>query len=298
MHAESAPTSSAETLVAEFYQSLSDQQKQAICLPFDHPLMHRVNPNWHVTKPVIGDDFYSDSQRAIIEQIVRSVTSEDGHRRLQEQMDYDDGGLYAYSLAMFGQPEPQAKGSGKCQWLLTGRHLTLRADGNVQDGLAFGGPLVYGHGEESSPESNLFFYQTQQVNKLFAALDPGQRKQALANTPPREDDVKLKRADAAFTGIQVGQLSSDQRQLVKECLATVLAPYRPQDAQESMAIIDSNGGVDALRFTFYQNDDLQQDGVWDIWRIEGPGAVIHFRGAPHVHAYIHIGTPAPGSAAG
>ncbi len=84
VHAEST-TQSAETLVGEFYRSLSDQQRKVICLPFNNELMHRVNANWHVTKPVIGDDFYSDAQRTLIEQIVRSVTSEAGHQRLQSR---------------------------------------------------------------------------------------------------------------------------------------------------------------------------------------------------------------------
>ena len=28
--------------------------------------------------------------------------------------------------------------------------------------------------------------------------------------------------------------------------------------------------------------------IWDIWRLEGPNFVWHFRGAPHVHAYVNI----------
>ena len=35
--------------------------------------------------------------------------------------------------------------------------------------------------------------------------------------------------------------------------------------------------------------DLLRDLVWDVWRVEGPTFVSHFRGAPHVHAYINIG---------
>jgi hypothetical protein len=30
------------------------------------------------------------------------------------------------------------------------------------------------------------------------------------------------------------------------------------------------------------------DPYWQVWRIEGPGAVIHFQGHPHVHAYVQI----------
>jgi hypothetical protein len=39
---------------------------------------------------------------------------------------------------------------------------------------------------------------------------------------------------------------------------------------------------------FYEQGDLEGDKVWDIWRLEGPSFVWHFRGAPHVHAYINI----------
>jgi hypothetical protein len=27
---------------------------------------------------------------------------------------------------------------------------------------------------------------------------------------------------------------------------------------------------------------------WQVWRIEGPGTVIHFKGHPHVHAYVNV----------
>lgn len=285
-HAAPSPSSAAETVVAEFHQSLTDGQRKEICRPFGDELRSRVSANWHVTKPQINDDFYSDSQRAMIEKIVRGVTSADGFKRLEEQMEYDDGGLGAYSVAMFGEP-----GAGQFQWLLTGRHLTLRADGNTLEGRAFGGPIVYGHGEESSAADNLFYYQTKRVNEVFAALDKSQAEVALGDKPPAENQVRLQGANGKFAGVAVSDLASDQKHLVREVLGTLLAPYRDEDSQEAMSIIDANGGMESLRFAFYKSNDLGNDGIWDIWRIEGPSAVIHFRGAPHVHAYIHIGEP-------
>ena len=84
-------------------------------------------------------------------------------------------------------------------------------------------------------------------------------------------------------------MSADQKQLVETTLKVLLAPYRQEDVDEALAIMKSGGGLDKLNLAFYQQDDLQNDKVWDIWRVEGPSFVWHFRGAPHVHAYINIG---------
>ena len=159
--------------VKELYASLSEGQKKTLCLPFDHKLKSRINPNWHITDKILEEDFYSDAQRELASRVVKSLCSEDGYERLLKQMDEDSGGIGDYSMAFFGTPD-----SGKFQWELTGRHLTLRADGDNNDRLAFGGPLVYGHGEEESPEANLFFYQTKtgQQGLRVTRPDPAQSR--------------------------------------------------------------------------------------------------------------------------
>ncbi|MDG2382149.1 MAG: DUF3500 domain-containing protein [Pirellulaceae bacterium] len=283
VHAAPAADSAAETVVGQFYQTLNKDQVAKICLPFDHQLRRRISANWHITEPLIGSDFYSKEQQALIKQIVKNVTSESGYERLMRQMDDDDGGIESYSVAMFGTP-----GQGKFQWELTGRHLTLRADGDSVDRAAFGGPVVYGHGE-SDPKENLFYYQTTQANKVFNSLDPAQSKQALVMKAPQESALKLQGKQGQFPGIPVSQLTEDQKQLVESTIKMLLDPYRSEDVEEVMAILKANGGADGLRMAFYQQEDLNDDKEWDIWRVEGPGFVWHFRGAPHVHAYINIG---------
>jgi len=283
VHGAPSRSSSAETAVARFHQSLSDEQRQQICLPFEHESRQRISANWHVVDPVVGDSFYTDEQRRTIDEIVRNVTSEDGYERLLRQMDDDDGGIESYSVAMFGDPE-----AGQFEWEMTGRHLTLRADGNTVDQAAFGGPIVYGHGEEDT-QANLFHYQTQKANEVFQALDSGQAEQALLQQSPEESAVELQGPDGSFSGVSVADLSSDQKQLVEETLKVLLAPYRQQDIDEAMQFVNADGGLDKLNMAFYQDEDLNDDRVWDVWRIEGPSMVWHFRGAPHVHAYINIG---------
>lgn len=275
--------STAETAVGRFYASLSAEQKKTLCFSFDNELRTKISANWHITKPKVGSDFFNKDQQAIVSEIVKNVTSEEGYTRLKKQMDEDAGGLDEFSVAMFGEP-----GNGPFEWELTGRHLTLRADGNSVDKAAFGGPIIYGHGEEN-PKENIYHYQTKQVNEVFKALDAKQSEKALVAKAPSEAAVALQGDKGSFPGIRVSELSADQKQLVTKTIQVLLSPYRQEDVDEAMEILKASGGLDKLHMAFYQQGDLGSDKVWDIWRVEGPSFVWHFRGAPHVHAYINIG---------
>ena len=90
----------------------------------------------------------------------------------------------------------------------------------------------------------------------------------------------------------IASLTDGNPFFIEETLKVLLAPYRKEDVEEVMEILKSSGGVDKLYMAFYQQEDLGSDKVWDIWRVEGPSLVCHFRGAPHVHAYINIGVKA------
>jgi hypothetical protein len=283
-----APASSKsgdETAVKRFYDSLTEAQRKVICFPFDHPLRKRINANWPITEPEIGD-YFNTEQQAIIDQIFRSVVSPEGYDRFKKQMEDDAGGFDKYHVAVFGTP-----GSGSFEWEMTGRHLTIRADGDSVSGAAFGGPIVYGHGVGDGHKGlpgNVFYYQTQKANEVFKALDGKQRDKALIAKAPKESEVALQGPGGKFSGIAIGDLSNDQKALVESVMKVILAPYREDDVNEAIALVKEGGGLDALRMSFYQTDDLGDDHEWDIWRLEGPTFVWHFRGAPHVHAYVNV----------
>ena len=266
-----------------FYESLSEAQRTAICLPEKSKLRQHISANWSVTKPAIGDDFYSVQQRQMIHEILKHITSEEGYERLIRQMEEDHGGIESYTVGFFGTP-----GHPGWQWILAGRHVTLRADPDHNDNLAFGGPLVYGHGEESSPKNNLYYSHTKAVNEVFRSLDAGQAKKALLKVAPKQTKIQVQGEGGNFPGVAVSEFSSDQQELVSKTLRTLLSPYREADINEAMSIIKSGGGMKSLRMAFYQQGDLEKDKVWDAWRIEGPNMVWNFRGFPHVHAYINI----------
>lgn len=277
-------SSTAETAAQRLYEILTPQQRAQICFPFNHPSRTRVSANWAVTKPAIYEDFFTVEQRGLIREVFKGLTSESGHKRFEEQMEFDDGGFDRYHVALFGDPQ-----SPQFEWLLSGLHATLRADGNSTAGMAFGGPVVYGHGEEE-PKDNIFYYQTQKANEVFKALDAAQAKKALLAQPPGETQVALQGTNGQFSGLSVKDLSSDQQELVKSVIQALMDPFREEDVTESMECIEKGGGLGALNMAFYKAGDINADGEWDIWRIEGPSFVCHFRGAPHVHAYLNIGT--------
>jgi hypothetical protein len=274
----------AETTVRELFASLDSNQRTQICFASDDATQRTIDPNWNVTKPTLADSFYTDSQRDLADRIIRQLTSDDGYQRFQKQMEEDSGGLGAYSMALYGNPE-----EGPFQWMLTGRHLTLRCDGNSINGFAFGGGLVYGHGEESRADANLFYHQTQAVNAFLDALEEPLANRARCDAAPDETSLDWPDPSQRRTGLLCSELASDQKTLLEQTLRKLLDPYRHEDADEAMQHIQSQGGIDSLSIAFYQRDDLEGDRIWDMWRIEGPSMVWHFRGAPHVHAYIHIG---------
>jgi hypothetical protein len=277
--------SASETAVSEFFKSLSDEQKKTLCFPFEHELRHRISANWHVTEPTLGETFYTSPQREMISRIVKGLCSEEGHERMQKQMDDDAGGLHEFSVALFGEP-----GAGAFEFMLTGRHLTLRVDGNSVDKAAFGGPIIYGHDQvEEDASKNIYYYQTQQTNKVFQSLTKDQAAMALLAHAPKETAVQVQGDSGTFSGIKVADLSADQKSEVEKTLGILLAPYRKEDVEEVMQILKESGGVEHLHMAFFQQEDIGNDQQWDIWRVEGPSFVWHFRGAPHVHAYINIG---------
>ncbi len=281
--AQAAPTteSPAETAVKELYSTLSAEQKKTMALSFDDARRSRISANWSVTPANIGS--FSKSQQELIHKVIRGITSEDGYERFTRQMAEDWGSVDRYSIAIFGDPNSQP-----FQFELTGRHLTMRADGNTIPGTAFGGPIVYGHSKRGNSDKNLFSYQTRRVNDVFAALDEKQRDKALLEKAPRENAVQIRDDVSALPGISGSDLSPDQKELLSAALRDVLLPYRKEDVDEVMEILKAGGGVDALRIAFYRSGDLDDDKVWDVWRLEAPTLVCHFRGAPHVHAYLNV----------
>ncbi|MEW5976724.1 MAG: DUF3500 domain-containing protein [Acidobacteriota bacterium] len=287
---QAARTSSSETLVAALYKSLSSEQKSAVAFEFNHPLRSKVDANWHVTPHPIAKFFSADQQELIL-QIFRGVHNPEYVDKVMAHIEEDGGGLGNYSIAIFGEP-----GTSAFELVLTGRHCTMRCDGDSVDGAAFGGPIFYGHASQSFNEKpdhpgNVYWYQAKRANEVFQALSGKQRDVALLGDPRAEqgtETVRFRTATEGLSGLPCSDMSRDQKQLVEKVLSDLLLPFRKQDADEAMRFIRGRGGVDSLHMSFYRNLDIGSDGVWDVWQLESPNMVWYFRGFPHVHVWVNI----------
>jgi len=293
--AATEPSATAETLAGRLHASLSEAQRKQVCFGWDHVhpkfglLRTRVGNNWNVTEPEVKSDFFSKDQQQLIREIFERLIDPAWHERYDRQLEDDTGGFgHGQSIALLGEP-----GSGRFQFLLTGRHVTLRCDGDSAEHVAFGGPIFYGHDtgggtEDAAHTGNVFWTQAVAANGVFAMLDGRQRRLATVAKTPRENAIAFRRGGAEPQGIAVSELAGDQRAELERVLGVLLEPYRTVDRDEVRGCLSRQGGLDRCRLAFYGDGDLGDDGVWDNWRLEGPAFVWHYRGAPHVHVWVNV----------
>ena len=133
-----ASTGKAETIVSALYETLTPEQKKIVCFDWDYVdksrglLRTHVSNNWHITKPSIDDDpaFFNRKQRWLIHDIFKSMFNPEWYGKLVKQLKDDtDGRPWGadQNIAIFGTP-----GSGKFEFVMTGRHMTVRCDGDSE----------------------------------------------------------------------------------------------------------------------------------------------------------------------
>src|SRR5206468_5945922 len=141
-------------------------------------------------------------QQAMIKEIFLGLHSPEYAETVLKQVEHDSGkaGFGGSAVALFGEP-----GTGKFEFVLTGRHCTRRCDGDSVAGAAFGGPIFYGHAAQSFNEpathpGNAYWFQALRANEVFKALDGRQQKLALRTDARKEAGTQT----VALTGKKTG----------------------------------------------------------------------------------------------
>jgi len=291
-----SPSSTAETAVKAFYGSLTAEQKKEICFDWDHQdkarglLRTHVSNFWAITKPRVASSYYTKDQQQLVLEIFKGMFNPEWYPKFLKQLKDDQGKEWGSGLscAIFGQP-----GTGKFEFVLTGRHMTVRADGDSTSHVALGGPIFHGHAatgfnEKVHHPDNIFWDQAVQANKVYQILDGKQQEKALVAKRPAETAVGFRGADGKYPGLACADMSKDQKAAVEKVLLSLIEPYRKEDQDDVQECLKKQGGLDKCSLAFYKEGDIGDDGEWDNWRLEGPSFVWYFRGQPHVHIWINV----------
>jgi hypothetical protein len=276
----------AEDLIKELHAGLSDEQKTKVVSKFEDPARMGIY-NKAIGK-TIGES-YTKPQQELVERILRAIAAPDeaAWKQISRGGTWDGSKAFQNCGAnIFGDPS-----TGKYTWVFSGHHLTLRCDGDSEEGAAFGGPLYYGHSPNGYSARNLFNYQTLGVLSVFDALSDSQRKQAVVKGTPGEGpgSIKFRASAEAKPGIPCAELSADQKGLIEKVMRDILSPYRKEDVDEAMQVVKAQGGVDKINLAFYKEEDaVDPKEPWHFWRLEGSGFVWNYRVLPHVHTFVNI----------
>jgi hypothetical protein len=280
---EAKSNKTAEELIKELYGGLVEEQKKAVIAPLTSP------QRMQIFNAAIGakiGDVYSKPQQELVTRILKAIAADDeGYRLLSRGGTWDGSKAFENCGAnLFGDT------SGKYTWVFSGHHLTIRCDGNTEEGVAFGGPLYYGHSPNGYSDKNLFFYQTKSALAVFEALTEAQRKQATIAESPGEGlpSIKFRAPGEARPGIAFSELSKEAQGLVEKVMKDVLSPYRKTDADEVLQVIKGSGGMEKVNLAFYAGEEAKPKQPWSFWRLEGPGFVWNYRVLPHVHTFVNI----------
>lgn len=292
-----ASIASTETSARALFHSLSEAQRREVCFDWDYRDPQRgllrafIANHWQITRPCIRGDFFTREQQHLIHDAFTNLLNPEWYPRFLKQLKDDTLGHpwgTDQSIGLFGDPE-----DGPFQFVISGRHLTLRADGNSEGRAAFGGPILYGHQasgfyERPNHPGNVFWAQALCASRLAAMLDAAQLQQAVVDSLPPETTIGFR---ARRPGLAVTSLAAEQKHQLEQTLAVLIEPFRASDQERVMECLGRQGGLDSCHLMFAR-DGRMSAPQWDNWRLEGPTFVWHFRGFPHVHVWVHVAADA------
>jgi len=283
-----------DSLPMQLYKSMSNEQRHKICLPADHAKRQYVSNWWYIHPKDRIPGTFNDEQQALIQNIFDSLHSPDYQAAVRQQVETDQYGELknAPAVAFFGTPEDD-----DFEFLYTGHHVTRRCNVHEDRRQGFGGaPLFYGHfpdefNETKDHPGNPYWYQGKAFNQFVHALDGRQQQRGLVSAAPRKEkpETVVQKKTTGWEGLACADMSRDQQKLLINTMGTMMAMFRKEDVQATLAMIEQKGMVDQLHVSWYEGKfDIGSDKVWDTWQIEGPELVWYFRGQPHIHSYFHL----------
>lgn len=277
---------SVQNICIELFDSLTPEARDTFVVDYNHPFRQYHNRGVWAGGALVGLGDFSRQQLSLITDLMYAGLSPAGRDILPNQFFLKLPDVMVNNLLICGDPHTE-----NFQVLFTGPHLNLRVGGKNSEGVAFGGPQVYGDqrgNEEAGLPGNVYQPQLNLGMELFHSLDKTQQAQAVLENSPIQTQIELQGNVGQFLGTPVESLSSQSRGKVRDVINLILKPYPGPDASYAWECLNSNGGIEGLHLSYYEDSTYGGNGIYQTYRLEGPSAVFYFRGFPHVHAFFNI----------
>src|SRR5262245_19598847 len=267
------PTDAAARAAAvKLYQSLTEEQKKLAVKDFnDKERYAEVFPA--AERPGLSYDKLTAEQKALIDDVVRYMTSEYGASRcLEVAKQTPDNRRY---LNFFGVPDAKKPFA----WRIAMHHLTLLYAEFGGEGANELGPILFG----GNPVKTLWDDEDKLALELFGSLSADEAKSIQGKGNGASG------AAIETNGVRIGDLGEKPRALARKLLEQRLAVLSADRRKVFEDLVKRDGGVDNLRVAFW--GDARQshhNGGKYHWKIGGPSVLCDWQtqGNDHIHMTV------------
>ncbi len=274
-------------ITTDIVASLTPAQAEKVIYPYDHAFRQYHNRGVWTDGLRIGLQNFSRQQLGLINELFHAGLSPRGREVLANQFFINYPGVLLIDLMILGDPR-----TDQYQVMLSGPHLNLRLGGRSVEGVAFGGPQVYGDqrgNHEPGLPGNVYQGQLDAGTELWHLLSGKQQDVALNETSPIQTQIELQGDSGVFAGVFVASLPTAAQAKVEDTINMILAQYPADDVDYAWQCMNANGGIERMHLSYYR--DSEGDGgscQYQTYRIEGPASVFYYRGYPHLHAFFNV----------
>ena len=228
----------AEEMIRELYTGLTDDQKKAVVLPWDHGTkdgkgkLTRLGMYNAPIGKTIGDS-YTKPQQELVQKILRSICSDDDGYRCITRKGTFDGSRYFQGCANIFGARPQKKFA----WVFTGHHLTVPYNGNSKKARLSAAPCIMATARTVTATETCSSFRPRACWSVFSALSEKQAQVAVSPAAPAsQPSVQFRPADKPKPGLSFGEMNKDHAAVRGEkVMRNILSPYhRKEDADEVM----------------------------------------------------------------
>jgi hypothetical protein len=267
-----SPDEAARAAAVKLFKSLTDEQKKLALKPFDDKERH-VEQFPPVERPGLPFTKLTAEQKALVDDVVRAMTSEYGAARCLEVA--KQTGPERRYLNFFGAPDKD----GPFAWRIAQHHLTLIYAEFGTDQVNEFGPILLG----GNPVKTLWDDEEKIALDFYAALS-AEEARAVKGKGGSGSGAAIGNA-----GMRIGDLGEKAQPLARRLLAQRLAVLAPDRRKVLERLIARDGGVDNLRIAIWGDaSKSQHQGGNYSWKIGSASVLCDWQtvGKDHIHMTV------------